>query len=270
MTQRMSYTFSRERRDYGRQCNFSDKSQMLVSIPPNRDLFKDYLLRNPVSRTTETPRQMALSVCNTESVEFDSKGVMHSEGGWPKDINYLDPEQTVRYKRKIEKDENYITQVLTLAKHLEHAINQNNAVNIYELYFDGLEPPPLMARCSSRTVNVYRDPAPKKRPVTHISWSPDNGSKIAVSHCDTSALCEPNETASYIWEVENPNRPLYTLSAQSSSICLEYNSKESNMLISGMFNGQVAAWDVRASKEPSELNDNLHLVLANVIFWHLY
>lgn len=31
----------------------------------------------------------------------------HSEGGWPKDINYQDPEQTVRYKRKVEKEEAY-------------------------------------------------------------------------------------------------------------------------------------------------------------------
>lgn len=112
----ISYSYQKERREYGRQCFFTDKSQVLVSIPPNRDTFKDFILRNPVSRYTETPKQMALSVCNTESVEFDSKGMMHSEGGWPKDINPLDGEQTVRYKRKIEKDENYINQVMALAK----------------------------------------------------------------------------------------------------------------------------------------------------------
>lgn len=112
----ISYNYQKERREFGRQCAFADKSQMLVSIPPNRDIFKDFVLRNPVHRSTETPKQMALSVCNTESVEFDSKGMMHNEGGWPKDINPNDVEQTVRYKRKIEKDENYINQVMTLSK----------------------------------------------------------------------------------------------------------------------------------------------------------
>lgn len=112
----MSYSYSKERREFGRPAVFGDKSQSMVAIPSNRDLFKDYILRNPVDRTTETPRQMALSTCNTVSVESESKGVLHNEGGWPKDINHLDPEQTVRYKRKIEKDENYISQVLTLAK----------------------------------------------------------------------------------------------------------------------------------------------------------
>lgn len=38
----------------------------------------------------------------------------HSEGGWPKDLNVKDTEQTVRYKRKIEKDELYIHTMLQL------------------------------------------------------------------------------------------------------------------------------------------------------------
>ena len=38
----------------------------------------------------------------------------HTEGGWPKDINMKDVEQTVRYKRKIEKDELYIHTMLQL------------------------------------------------------------------------------------------------------------------------------------------------------------
>lgn len=31
----------------------------------------------------------------------------HFEGGWPKDVNINDEEATKRYKRKIEKEENY-------------------------------------------------------------------------------------------------------------------------------------------------------------------
>jgi len=32
----------------------------------------------------------------------------HTEGGWPKDINPAEVEQTIRYRKKIEKDEAYI------------------------------------------------------------------------------------------------------------------------------------------------------------------
>lgn len=114
--QTISYSYQKERRDFGRQCQFTDKSELMLSIPSNRDVFKDYVLRNPVERYTEIRKQFSLSTCNTESVEFESRGLMHTEGGWPKDVNPKDGEQTVRYKRKIEKDENYINQVMTLAK----------------------------------------------------------------------------------------------------------------------------------------------------------
>lgn len=127
-----------------------------------------------------------------------------------------------------------------------------------------------MERCSSRTVNVYRDPSTTpKRPVTHMSWSPDNGTKLAISYCDTNSLSESTNKASYIWEVENPNKPLYTLETQSSSVCLEYNNKESSLLISGLFNGQVAAWDVRASKEPVMISDRevSHRAQVNSVLW---
>lgn len=40
--------------------------------------------------------------------------MFHYEGGWPKDINMKDVEQTVRYRRKIEKDELYTHTMLQL------------------------------------------------------------------------------------------------------------------------------------------------------------
>ena len=41
-------------------------------------------------------------------MEFDSKGINHTEGGWPKDVNCLEAEQVVRYRKKVEKDISYV------------------------------------------------------------------------------------------------------------------------------------------------------------------
>ena len=41
-------------------------------------------------------------------MDFESRGVNHTEGGWPKDVNHLDVEQIVRYRKKIEKDISYV------------------------------------------------------------------------------------------------------------------------------------------------------------------
>ena len=40
----------------------------------------------------------------------------HVEGGWPKDINPAEVEQTIRYRKKVEKDEAYIATIMNLGK----------------------------------------------------------------------------------------------------------------------------------------------------------
>ncbi|EDS30420.1 dynein intermediate chain 2 [Culex quinquefasciatus] len=255
----IEYAYQKERREFGRQCLFSDKNKVEFTEAANHEFFKEYILRDPVHLGTQYSRQMSLSAVNTESAEFENRGILHSEGGWPKDVNYLDPEQTVRYRRKIEKDENYVTQLTGLTKPMEHCIYQNNAVNIYENYFEGLDPAPLMEKSSSRTLNVYRDPAIYKQPVTHLSWSPDGGSKIAVSHCNMNFReASGKAVCSYIWETENPNAPLLRFTPHSSMICLEYNQKDPTTLVSGMYNGQVAAWDTRNEKAPVMISEREH------------
>lgn len=63
---------------------------------------------------------MLLRVCtsvsqvNTTTATYRDNKMFHYEGGWPKDINMKDLEQTVRYRRKIEKDELYIHTMLQL------------------------------------------------------------------------------------------------------------------------------------------------------------
>jgi dynein intermediate chain 2 len=86
---------------------------------------------------------------------------------------------------------------------MEHSILQNNAISIYEEYFESVEPTALMDRCSTRTLNVYRDPNKVKRPVTHLSWSPDGGTRLAVSYCNLEFQRTPHDhtTFSYIWEI---------------------------------------------------------------------
>ena len=38
----------------------------------------------------------------------------HVEGGWPKDVNSAEVEQTIRYRKKVEKDEAYIQTIQNL------------------------------------------------------------------------------------------------------------------------------------------------------------
>ena len=51
---------------------------------------------------------------NTERFETDSRGINHTEGGWPKDVNPSEVEQVIRFRKKVEKDEMYINTIQQL------------------------------------------------------------------------------------------------------------------------------------------------------------
>lgn len=70
---------------------------------------------------------------NTVAVVSMPKSMAHAEGGWAKD----DVEGLLRFRRKVEKDEDYIRTVVRLGAVVEDLVKQNNAIDIYEQYFTG-------------------------------------------------------------------------------------------------------------------------------------
>lgn len=67
-------------------------------------------------------------------MSYDSRGMNHTEGGWPKDINHLDAEQTMRFKKKIEKDDMYIHSVHQLSHVRE--FKKKNVLKSFQKYFN--------------------------------------------------------------------------------------------------------------------------------------
>ena len=51
---------------------------------------------------------------NTERFETGSRGINHTEGGWPKDVNPQEVEQVTRFRKKVEKDEMYVNTIQSL------------------------------------------------------------------------------------------------------------------------------------------------------------
>lgn len=118
-----------------------------------------------------------------------------------------------------------------------------------------MEVTPLIQRAFSRTVNVYRDPLNGKRQITHLSWSPDQGNRLAASYCNVNFKKSSNiNYTSYIWEIENPNNPYMTLKPFCPLLTLEYNPKDSNTLVGGLMTGQVACWDIRKGSEAVDIS----------------
>ncbi|KAK0684717.1 DNAI2 protein, partial [Pygoscelis papua] len=265
------YVYTRKRSEFGRPCSFSDRpAKVNVDIPPDPSMAGDFVLRNPVDSYVQHTSDMSEHEVNTERVEVESRGVNHVEGGWPKDINPQEVEQTIRFRKKVEKDEHYINTITHLGTLMEHCVKQNNAINIYEEYFGEEEvaevedEPP-----SAKTINVIskltsffnvllskRDPNITKRTATHLSWHPDTCKKLAVAYSSLEFQQNTKDMSfdSYIWDLENPNKPELVLKPSSPLVSLEYNPKDSHVLVGGCYNGQMAYWDTRKGGLPVEVS----------------
>lgn len=122
------------RKQFGRFPKFTDEgAEMIADIRPNEEHAKEYLPRNPVVSVTQCVPEMSEHEANTVAVILASKAMSHVEGGWPKDVDYSEAEHTIRYRKKVEKDEDYITTVSNLSSSVEELVKQNNAVDIYQV-----------------------------------------------------------------------------------------------------------------------------------------
>ncbi|KAL7748979.1 hypothetical protein RI367_005628 [Sorochytrium milnesiophthora] len=249
------YVYQKQRKEFGRQPLFSDRPpELTTNILPDLPYAVNYVERNPVAAEVQAVPEMSEHEVNTESYVLANKGIQHTEGGWPKDVDYTDVEHTLRYRRKIEKDEEYIRVVKQLSETMEHCIKQNNAIDIYEEYFGDNKDDMAAETPSAKTLNVYRDPNSFKRAASCLSWYPDEGNKIAVAYSslDFQAATYGMSYDSYIWDVESPNVPEQTISPSAPLICLKYNPKDPHVLVGGSSNGLVAYWDTRKGAFPAD------------------
>ncbi|OAF64866.1 Axonemal dynein intermediate chain 2, partial [Intoshia linei] len=98
------------------------------------------------------------------------------------------------------------------------------------------------------------DPNEEPRNAHYISWYTDGPTKIAVAYCTIDFQSDKSNQSknSYIWDVENPSKPEMSLKPNSSLICLDYNPKDSHILVGGQMNGQISYWDTRKGSRPVE------------------
>ncbi|XP_047239768.1 dynein axonemal intermediate chain 2 isoform X5 [Girardinichthys multiradiatus] len=227
----ITHVYAKLRSEFGRQCLFSDRpEEVMVDIHPEPSLASQFILKTRKDQGLQACRDMSEHQVNTERFESNSCGMNHVEGGWPKDINPKDVEQTIRFRKKVEKEENYINCLQHLGSVMEHCIKQNNAIDIYQQYFEEDEELEESSELpSAKTINILRDPNEVKRTITSLSWHPDGGRKLAAAYCNLGFQKNPKDMSldSYIWEIGGSY---------------------------GRFNhrGMVLWWDVRKLSEPTE------------------
>ncbi|KAI9326661.1 WD40-repeat-containing domain protein [Zopfochytrium polystomum] len=247
------YVYQRKRKEFGKQTTFRTRhAELSTHIVPDPAYMRNYGERATCQFEVQSVPEKSEHEVNTESFSFTNRGILHTQGGWPKDVDPTDVEHTIRYKKKIEKDEEYIKSVQIMGNSMEHCIKQNNAIDIYEEYFIDTPDAVTVDPPSAKSLNVYRDPNHIKRAASYVSWYPDDGHKIAVAYSVLQFQQMPANMSvdSYIWDIENPNTPDQTLTPPSPLVCVKYNPKDPHILVGGSYNGLLAYWDTRKGAYP--------------------
>ncbi|KAJ1445521.1 WD40-repeat-containing domain protein [Pelagophyceae sp. CCMP2097] len=274
----VAYLYTKQRSDFGKQLRFEDaEPRILASIASTPDLADEYVKRNPCNANLDTSPYMSQHDANTDRLVVHSVSIRHQEGGWPKDVDASEPTDVNRYRKRVEKDEDYKVTMKALGPVIARCMRQNNTIDIYEDYFDDDERDWSGEPPSAKGLAVFRDPNAVKRTATSINWHPEGPTKIAVSYSILNFQDQRFANArlpvqSYIWDIVNPNTPDTELTPPSPLCCVRFNPKSTDTLVGGSYNGLVTFYDLRRAQhhgspvESSVIEKSHHDPIYD-IFW---
>lgn len=178
----VAFEYTRKRSEFGKHVVFENgETQLIESILPT-DAFDDsYVQQKTVTIGTDTNPPLSTTEVNTERVVYKSTSMQHSEGGFPKEVDPSEPSDVARFRKRVEKSEEFEYAMKLLVPRVEKCLLQNNTVDIYEEYFQDeeinhySEPPFAMG------LAVFRDPSPVTRSATSVNWQV-SGSLFTCRH----------------------------------------------------------------------------------------
>ena len=168
--------------------------------------------------------------------------------GWPEGTNFDEPNEVVKYMRKMNKEPQlgYAQATRELTFGASKFIRANNEIDMFEEYFDNEQPENLSENISTKTVMIFKDPNQIRRAVTKIDWHPEAsemrvGTAYAQLRFQKTPVGMPKQ--SYIWNLNNPNSPELTLDPTSPLCTLAFNPKIPENIVGGSYDGSLSFFD---------------------------
>jgi len=252
--QEYEYIYMKKRKDFGRYCNFEDVEPKVLGQIDNNPVCSDmYIEQTILSLVLDNIPSFSEASVNTARVQTRSHAMMHAEGGWPKDIDPTEAQDTVKYRKRLEKDPTFTASVKHLTKQTEASLEQNITIDLFEHYFLDEEPDFLPENLTMKTVALFKDPAEEKRSVTKIGWHPEQpGTKLVASYSNLhfQRMSEDMPMASFIWDISDRNVPLTELRSNSPMVCCQFNPKQNDWLLGGCYNGVLNFYDLKRGPTP--------------------
>eukprot|EP01065_Artemidia_motanka_P035523 TRINITY_DN43424_c0_g1_i1.p1 TRINITY_DN43424_c0_g1~~TRINITY_DN43424_c0_g1_i1.p1 ORF type:complete len:670 (+),score=180.32 TRINITY_DN43424_c0_g1_i1:113-2122(+) len=250
------YTYSRPRREFGRPPEFHchPASSLEVDLHSDPAVQKLWTIADPCDRETDNVAAVADATTNTDRTRVDTKGMMHTEGGWPQGVEPTENVSKWKFVKRLERQENYASAISALTEPIGSAVRQNNAVDLYERYFTESCTNPVADPAALDVVEVLRCPPQTGGRVLQVSWSPSGG-KMAAAHCCAAGK---QSLPSMLWDVMYPEVPEAELHPHGAELaCVSYGPKDPHFIAGGVRDGTLQWWDTRSGAKPVAMSNPL-------------
>lgn len=244
----------KKRKDFGRYCNFDDvEPKILGQVDENRSCGEMYVEKTILDCTLDNIPEFSEHAVNTAKVKMQSQTMTHTEGGWPKEVDHLEAQDTLKWIKRLEKDPSYTAAVKALTVQTQKCLEQNNTIDLFEHYFHMEEAEHLPEQLTMKTVALFKDPCDEKRSVTKIGWHPEGPTKIIASYSNLrfQRMTDEMPMNSFIWDISERNVPLTELRTSSPMVCCQYNHRNPDFLVGGCYNGLLNFFDLRKGPAPA-------------------
>lgn len=262
------FVYTKTRRQFGKPCNFGHVPCIVLNeTASNAEIANEFVSVDRRERTLDSTATYSLHSVNTVTGVTNSRGQTHFEGGWPKEIDANEPQDTLKWRKRLDKDPQFISSVSSLCSSMKKLIDQNNSIDMFEEYFVGddsgcIEPESL--ECT--TVALFKDKS--CRQVSRISWHPEGGSKFIASYSllKFQRMDDPNfDKVSYIWDIHHPNVPIVELCPIAPLITTQYYHRNADLVAGGNSVGRVEFFDLRVSSK-SQMHSSYQVSHSDPIF----
>jgi dynein intermediate chain 2 len=249
------YVYTKLRKEFGQPCRFAETAPtVLAQIKSDGSISDQMIRRNPATFIFDTNPEMSVHSVNTERVIVESRGHSHLEGGWPKEVDPCEPQDTAKWRKRLDKDPLFVNSMSSLCKDINSHIKSNNTINMYDEYNKADPHPADDSDCDEliTSIAVFKDPTGDSRTVSRVCWHPDGPSRFIASYSSTKfqKIGENFHQSSFIWEIEKPNWPIIEIFSPTPHSITSYYPRNPDLIIAGGTSGSVLFYDLRQSGRP--------------------
>ena len=247
------YVYTKLRKEFGAPCNFSHTACVtVINLPPDPQLQKEYKHQNPGHIGFDCTPELSCHSVNTERVVMESRTQSHVEGGWPKEIDPKEPQETTKWRKRLEKDPQLTASVPVICRSMKDILNLNTCIDMFEEYFAGQSSDLEMSPFECSTVGLFKvkDSVGMMAGVTNINWHPDGVSRFlsccaSLSYSHEEADVSGRHQSTYIWDVEAASSPISDLSSNWPLVTAQFYSRNPDLIAGGDKAGRIEFFDLR-------------------------